>query len=193
MPADPEGPVVWGVRRHAGEKPAVDVRLRPYQSDDAAAIHEAVHESLTELQPWVPWSHPAYAVDEAANWLRQQVSAFAQGTAYEFAILSAGGRYLGGCGLNQIDAANHRANLGYWVRTAAARQGVATAAVRRLRDWGFTHTSLVRMEIVVAVGNLASARVAAKAGATYEGVLSRRLYLRGVYHDAAMFSFTKGS
>src|SRR5262245_63960658 len=36
----------------------------------------------------------------------------------------------GGGGLNQLDRPNFRANLGYWIRTAATRQGVATAAVR---------------------------------------------------------------
>ena len=73
--------------------------------------------------------------------------------------------YLGGCGLNQIDHANGRANLGYWVRSSAVGRGVATAAVQLVRQWGFEQTSLLRLEVVIAVGNLASHRVAEKAGA----------------------------
>lgn len=167
------------------------VRLRRYTLDDVPAVVEAVHESLAELSPWMPWAHAAYSADDSRAWLRVQVPAFDKGEAYEFAIVSAEGRYLGGCGLNQIDSVNRRANLGYWVRSSATRQGVATAAVRAVHEWGFEHTNLIRLEIVVAAGNVASHRVAEKVGAVREGTLYRRLMLRGTAHDASVFSFTR--
>ena len=120
-----------------------------------------------------------------------QVPAFEQRTAFEFAIVSGDGRYLGGCGLNQIDRANSRANLGYWVRRSAAGRGVATQAVRSIRDWAFQHTDLVRLEVVIAAGNVASHRVAEKSGAIREGILKRRLILHGAAHDATMFALTR--
>jgi ribosomal-protein-serine acetyltransferase len=169
----------------------VDIHLRPYKVSDAVPVWEAVRESLIELQPWMPWCHSGYAIEESRDWLESQVRAFSQGTAYEFAIVTAEGRFLGGCGLNQIDKANNRANLGYWVRTTATRQGVATRAVQSIREWGFRHTDLIRFEIVIAVGNLASHRVAEKSGAFREGTLRRRLVLKGDAHDATMFSFTR--
>jgi ribosomal-protein-serine acetyltransferase len=168
-----------------------DVHIRPYRVADASAIWEAVRESLAELQPWMPWCHPAYSADEARSWLETQVLAFEQRTAFEFAIVSADDRYRGGCGLNQVDVMNRRANLGYWVRTSATRHGVATHAVRSIRDWAFEHTELIRLEVVVATGNIASHRVATKAGATPEGVLKDRLLVHGTAHDATMFSFTR--
>jgi ribosomal-protein-serine acetyltransferase len=188
------------VNRGRGHAPAgsskrkassLDVRIRRYEMDDAAAVVDAARESLVDLQPWMPWCHPEYSITESRSWLDVQIAAFEAGTAFEFAIVSANGRYLGGCGLNQIDKANHRANLGYWVRSAATRRGVATTAVRLIREWAFENTNLVRLEVVVAAGNAASHRVAEKAGATREGVLRRRLLLHGIAHDATMFSFTR--
>jgi ribosomal-protein-serine acetyltransferase len=167
---------------------ALEVRLRPYRLDDAPALWEAVQESMAELQPWLPWCHPAYSIHESRSWLQIQVAAFQQGAAFEFAMLAPDGRFLGGCGLNQID----RANLGYWVRTAATNEGVATRAVHLLRDWAFEKTDLIRLELVIAVENQKSLRVAEKAGASREGVLRKRLFLSGVAHDATMFSLTKG-
>lgn len=120
-----------------------------------------------------------------------QVPAFQRGTALEFAIVSADGRYLGASGLNQIDQANGRANMGYGVRSSATGRGVATAAVQRLRNWGFEHTALIRLEVVIAIGNRASHRVAEKAGATREGTLRSRLLLHCTARDAAMFSFIR--
>ena len=173
------------------EKLRLSTRIRPYRLEDAETVCDAVLESLAELQPWMPWCHPAYSVSDSRSWLEAQVPAFQAGTAFEFAIVSADGRYLGGCGLNQIDQVNHRANLGYWARSTATGQGAATAAVRALREWAFAATDLVRLEIVVALGNAASHRVAEKVGATREGTLIRRLVLHGELRDATIISLTR--
>src|SRR5258706_2518020 len=141
------------------------IRIRPYELNDATLVFEAVRESLTELEPWMPWCHPGYSIEESRSWLETQVAAFENRATFEFAVVSAAGHYLGGCGLNQIDTPNHRANLGYWVRSSAARRGVATAAVRLVRDWGFRDAELLRLEIVVAARHGASHRGAEKAGA----------------------------
>jgi len=139
----------------------------------------------------MPWAHPDYSIEETKSWLTTQVQAFQQGTNFEFAITSATGEYLGGCGLNQIDALNQRANLGYWVRSSAAGKGVATSATKLTRDWGFANTDLVRIEVLVAIGNIASRRVAEKSGALYEGTLRSRLTVHGTRHDAAMYAFVR--
>jgi RimJ/RimL family protein N-acetyltransferase len=167
------------------------IQIRPYTVEDAPTVFEAVIESRAELLPWMPWCHPHYAIEETRAWLATQVPAFKEGHAFEFAIQSADGRYLGGCGLNQIDKVNKRANLGYWVRTSATRQGVATTAIELIRTWGFEHTDLIRLEIVVAAENTASRRAAEKSGAAFEGILRNRLVLHGVAHDAAVHSFTR--
>ena len=167
------------------------LQIRPYVLDDAGAVAEAVRESLPELQPWMPWCHPGYAIEESRAWLALQLAAFEQKSAFEFAIISPDGTYLGGCGANHVDGINRRANVGYWVRSTETGRGVATSALEALRDWAFANTDLVRLEIVVAVENSASHSVAEKAGATREGTLRRRMLLHGAAHDATMFSFTR--
>jgi RimJ/RimL family protein N-acetyltransferase len=168
-------------------------RIRPYQPDDAAALCAAARESTGEVFRWLEWCHPQYSLEEAAEWTRSRAAPAADGSEHSFAIVGSEGRYLGGCGLNQINRTHRFANLGYWVRTSATRQGVATAAVRQLADFAFTRTDLVRLEIVCAVGNDASQRVAARAGATREGVLRNRLLVHGRPVDAVMFSLVRGA
>ena len=146
---------------------------------------------ISEMMPWMPWCHPQYSYDESQSWIDTQVAAFTRHEAFAFGIFSDDGSYLGGCGLNQIDQGNRRANLGYWVRSTVTGRGVATAATRLLRDWGFENCDLIRLELVIAVGNLASQRVAEKAGAIREGILRNRLVLHGQPHDAVMFSFVR--
>jgi ribosomal-protein-serine acetyltransferase len=148
-------------------------------------------ESVSEVRPFMPWCRPDLTVEDARSWIGAQVAAFESRAAFEFVIVSAEGRFLGGCGLNQIDDANRRANLGYWVRSSATRRGVATAAIRQLVPWAFTKTDLVRLEVVVSVENAASLRTAEKSRAVREGVLRERLVLHGKSHDAVMFSFVR--
>jgi ribosomal-protein-serine acetyltransferase len=167
------------------------VSIRPYCIEDAAAVCEASLESGPEVYPFMPWCRPGLTMEDQRAWIQAQVVAFEGRAAYEFAIVSEDGHYLGGCGLNQIDAVNHRANLGYWVRSSAAGRGVATAAVAQLVEWGFSHTDLVRLEVVVSTQNAASLRVAEKTGAVREGIARSRLLLHGTWHDAIVFAFVR--
>jgi RimJ/RimL family protein N-acetyltransferase len=169
----------------------LEILIRPYSLDDAPAIYDAAQESVKEVYPFMAWCHPNLSVNEIWKWVNDQISLFGAKKQFEFVIQSRDGRLLGGCGLNQIDNENRRANLGYWVRTSAARKGVATSAVRQLVDWAYQNTNLIRLEVVVSSQNPASLRAAEKAGAVREGVLRNRLLLHGQPHDAVVFSFIR--
>jgi RimJ/RimL family protein N-acetyltransferase len=167
------------------------IAIRPNAFTDAPALNEAARESVADVYPWFPWCHAGYTLGEAKTWIHSQIEALASRTAHAFLIEDETGRFLGGCGLNQINEAHRMANLGYWVRTSAAGQGITSQAVRLLAEWAFANTSLERLEIVAAVGNVRSQRVAEKAGAMREGVLRSRLYLHGQPHDAVVYSLIR--
>jgi ribosomal-protein-serine acetyltransferase len=167
------------------------VRIRPYVPHDAQRLYEAARESIPEVYPWLPWCHPGYTMTDAQSWVDSREQGWADGESYAFVIESDSARFLGGCGLNQISTAHRWANLGYWVRTSAAGQGVATAAVRLLEDWAFRNTELDRLEIVASVMNRASIRVAEKSGAVREGISRERLLLHDKRHDAAVFALLR--
>jgi RimJ/RimL family protein N-acetyltransferase len=154
-------------------------------------MHAAALESVAEVYPWMAWCHERYSLEEAQQWVAVQEDLAKQRMAYEFAILDEGGRFLGGCGVNQISKANRFANLGYWVRTSATGRGVAPAAVRLVTEYAFKETDLIRLEIVCAAGNTRSQRVAEKVGAVREGVLRSRLLLPTGPSDAVMYSLVR--
>jgi len=165
--------------------------IRFYQKEDVEAIHAAALESVADVYPWMAWCHARYSLDEARQWVMLQIELARQRKAFEFVIVGAADRLLGGCGINQINAMSQFANLGYWVRTSAAGRGVAPAAVRAVAAYAFRETDLNRLEIVVAVGNTRSQRVAEKVGATREGVLRSRLLLPSGPSDAVMYSLVR--
>lgn len=166
-----------------------EIAIRPYAPEDAEALFEAARESIDHISQWLPWCHPGYSLEEAREWASSRRDAWNAGIDYSFVIMEArSGRFLGGVGLNQINTLNRFANLGYWVRVGETGRGVATAATRLTARFGFEALGLVRVEILAAVDNHASRRVAAKSGAQAEGILRRRLLIDGVSHDAVMHS-----
>lgn len=164
--------------------------IRLYEPADAQELQAAVLESAEEVGRWLGWCHPAYSLDEARSWIETQREQTRQGLAYAFAIRSEAGGYLGGCGVNQINA-NRFGNLGYWVRTSAMGRGIAPAAARLVADQVFRETDLIRLEVVCAVGNVRSQRVAEKLGAVREGVLRNRLLIPSGPSDAVMYSLVR--
>ncbi|MEN8173397.1 MAG: GNAT family protein, partial [Chloroflexota bacterium] len=163
------------------------ITLRPVQLDDVSTMTQAVHESIPAIMPWMGWCHPDFSEAEARIWISSLPAAWRAGTQYAFAITDTqDGTFLGGCGLNHINRIYRLANLGYWVRTSAAGRGIATQATRLLARFGIERLNLLRAEIVVAVDNHASLRVAEKCGAAREGVLRNRLIVRGNILDAVM-------
>ena len=165
------------------------VMIRRYRADDAPLLFEAARASLDELSVWSSWCHPNYTPEESRAFVLSSETAWEQKAAFNFAVFDAGGRlFLGGVGLSKVNRGNKFANLGYWVRSDQTGRGVATAAAVLAAEFGLRDLGLNRVEILIAVGNAASRRVAEKAGAKKEGVLRSRILLHGRPHDAVMYS-----
>ena len=165
------------------------VILRPFRADDAAQVYEAVHESLTDIKPWMSWAYDGYSMDDVDGFIKMSRAGWEAKTQYGFAIVDAqSGDILGSCGLNHIHPVYHLCNLGYWVRSSRHGEGIAGRAALLAARYGFEHGGIIRAEIVMAVGNEKSRRVAEKIGAHYEGILLNRMVIGNVIVDAHMYS-----
>ena len=167
------------------------IRLRPLVMEDASELTDAVQKSIPDLMPWMSWCHAGYNQQDALRWLNTLPSGWAKGTDYSFVITDiTDGQILGGCGLSFVNQLFRFGNLGYWVRSDRRGAGIASRAVYLLTRFAFEKVGLVRVEIVVAVDNRPSLRVAEKIGARWEGVLRNRLIVRDSIYDAVMHSLT---
>ena len=147
---------------------------------------------MAEVAPYETWCHAGYTLDEAADYAGWWDKAWEKGSAYYFAVTDATtGRYLGSCGLCPVETEHATAGLGFWVRTPDTGRGVATSAARLVADAAFAHLGLNRLELLIAVDNTASRRVAEKLGAAYEGTLRKRLVLPAGPTDMAMYALVR--
>jgi RimJ/RimL family protein N-acetyltransferase len=153
------------------------------------AVFAAEQESLDQLRPWFWWCHPTHEFSRCARWASTRTDAWERGVEYAFLSFDRRNGQLVGCTwLNAIDLQSRRGSLGYWVRSSRTREGLALEAMRAVTRFGFDELHLGRIEIVAAVSNRASQRVAEKLGARLEGTARRRLVVNDESLDACIYS-----
>ena len=155
-------------------------------------MHQAAFESREELKIWLPWCHSDYKIEETKDWVKFQQKAWNDKLEFSFGVFEADSkRFIGGCGINQINWIHKIGNLGYWIKTDAAGKGYASAAAKLCAAFGFIDLELNRLEIIAAKDNIASQRVAEKTGATKECLARKRLKVGDKIHDAFVYSLVK--
>jgi RimJ/RimL family protein N-acetyltransferase len=163
--------------------------LRPYRAEDSRALAAAARESAESVGAWLPWCHADYGEAEADEWIARCAEGWRSGEHYAFAAFDAAtARFLGSVGLNQRNRPHNFMNLGYWIRASQHGNGIAVRAARLVAAFGFGQIGLTRIEIVTALNNRASRRVAEKSGAMFEAVARNRLVDRGNPIDAAAYA-----
>jgi ribosomal-protein-serine acetyltransferase len=168
------------------------IALVPVKVSQAEGLYEAIVESSAELSPWMEWVHPEYSIAETEEWVTRCRKAWETDSSFGFTIIEHHtSEIVGGCSIT-IDRPMHRnGSIGYWIRTSRTNQGFASEAAALLAQFGFAQLGLIRIEIFVAAGNIASQRVAEKVGALREGLLRNRLLIRGEPRDAYVFSLIR--
>ena len=139
--------------------------LRPWRADDLLALRAAIDESLPEVQRWLPWGkEEPSSLEHLAARLERYTQDFAAGTTWRFALVDdADGSLLGTGALLRCTEAD-ALEVGYWVRTSAAGQGLATRAAAALVRHAFDAHGVARMELWTLPGNDASMAVARRLG-----------------------------
>jgi RimJ/RimL family protein N-acetyltransferase len=66
-----------------------------------------------------------------------------------------------------------------------------TEALSLCADYLFQSTTIHRLQLIIAEGNIASQRVAQKCGFTYEGTARQAMFQRGKHHDMQIYALLR--
>jgi RimJ/RimL family protein N-acetyltransferase len=163
--------------------------LRPWRIDDASAVTAACQDP--EISRWIPFVPRPYTLAHAEAYLRECVES--GDDRHPYAIVGAEtGELLGSIDL-RLNSQLYRGHIGYWVARDARGRGICTRALRLVSGWALDELALARLELITDPDNVASQRVAEKAGFRREGVLRSHLqHLDGRVRDSVMFSLLPG-
>jgi RimJ/RimL family protein N-acetyltransferase len=141
------------------------VALRPWRETDAEAIVECL-DGDPEVTRWLDRVPQPYTLADA----RAYISGLLPLEQDTFAITDAAtGRVLGSIGAaKEHDGVRE---VGYWLRADARGRGATTRALVLVARWALAQAGVERVQLRADTENVASCRVAEKAGFTREGVL----------------------
>jgi RimJ/RimL family protein N-acetyltransferase len=163
------------------------VDLRTFGPGDADLVraHLAAGAEPEALPPGAP-SDP----DEVAGWLASGVHwPQREGLGVHLMMLDrAAGKIVGSISLFHADWEVRSAEIGYGVRSDERRKGYASEALGAVARWALEEGGLQRAWLTAATDNVASVRVAERAGLHREGTLRRAGLEEDGLHDLAVFS-----
>lgn len=146
------------------------LRLRKPRLEDAGPLFRA-YTSDPDIGRLMTWrAHKAE--DETRAFLQRCLDEWSSGAGYSYLIEIAEGP-AGPFGNIHLHHKPHQAQFGYVIARPYWGQGYMTEALRDLVDWSLDQPTIWRASAFCDVENLASARVMAKAGLSFEGILRR--------------------
>lgn len=147
-------------------------RLRAWADGDVPAL-------LRAFEPYeMRWQHSGAPIDNpdaALAWIARRREAWDAGTGYTFAVTDAGDDVLGAMSVTAIDRVHDIGWVAYWTMAHAQGRGVATDAALAVSEWAFRDLGLFRLETGHRTDNLASCKVATRAGYVAEGIERAKL------------------
>lgn len=139
---------------------------------DGAELNRAVHDSLKELSPWMPWARTPPSLEDSEESVRRAHARFLLREDLRYPFFDAEtGQMLGSSGLHRIVWSLPAFEVGYWVRSGYQGKGYVTEAVNALTRFAFDFFKARRVEIRCNPLNARSAAVATRLGFDFEGKL----------------------
>jgi RimJ/RimL family protein N-acetyltransferase len=166
--------------------------IRVARPGDGARFNAAVVASHAQLAPWLAWVSPppTPAQSEAAcrrayaRWLLNE-------DLMALFLLKDGGALVGGSGLHRVDWTLRHFEVGYWGHHVHAGRGLVAEGVRALAEHALDVLRANRVHLTTDDRNVASWRLAERAGFVFEGKLrNERLDLQGRLRDTRVYART---
>lgn len=182
---------LFAPERHRGD----GFTLRSYDVGDGRLLSDAHNESYEQLRPWMAWASVHEPVEDAERRVRQFRARYLLAEDFLIGVFTPDEqRLLGSAGfhLREGPLSTGSAEMGLFIRSSEAGQGLGTRVLTSLLEWGFTEWPWLRLSWRCDRRNRASVRVAEKAGLRFEGVLRGQQAAVGEGRsDTACYALTK--
>lgn len=164
--------------------------IRVARPGDGAMFNAAVVESLERLSPWLGWVTPVPTVEQSEASCRKAYARFLLNEdLMVFFFQKSDGALVGGSGLHGANWELRCFEVGYWGHAKFAGRGLITEGVAALSGYALNRLGASRVFLTTDDRNLASWKLAERAGFELEGVLRRdRRDLAGELRDTRVYS-----
>ena len=166
------------------------LEIRILQEKDAGAFFEVLEKNRARLKQWVPWLDLVATSQDATLFIQNALAGMEKNAEVTLGIWLQD-QFIGTVGINNWNALNRTALLGYWISEEFEGQGIATQCCRTFCQYCFEHLGINRIELKCACHNVRSEAIAKRLGFTFEGISFQAEYLYGVFVDQKVYALVK--
>lgn len=163
----------------------MEIKLRLQKISDAKRFYEILNNPK-----FLFFGPRPKSIKDEITWLKGNPEKRRKNLEHNFTILYKG-IVVGACGIKVDQHRKYIGEIGYFVDEVYWGKGIATKSVRILESIGFNKLNIKRIEVLVNPKNKASLRVAIRNGYKREGLLKKKIMVRGKLHDAYLFGKIK--
>lgn len=165
------------------------LRLRRFENTDAPIVQELLSDPDV-IGNLIDITLP-YSLDDAHRMITDSHRAFAEESAYVFAVVrQSNDTLVGYCDL-ELQPQHQRGEIAYWIGRPYWWQGYATEATKSVVRFGFEQLGLNRIFAHVLKTNSASVKVLQKAGLRLEGTFRQGVQKDGVFEDIEFYGLLR--
>lgn len=166
------------------------LEARPAIPAFAEGLADLIRRNVDRLRRFLPAVATIDSVEKARSHLALVADRAARAEILEW-YLFADGVLCGSVRLNRIELGNRKTSIGYLLDAAYQGRGIATLAVRAFLGYWFRELGMNRVELTCATNNVASMRVAERAGFVREGWLRQAEWLGASFVDHYVYGLLR--
>ena len=166
------------------------IAIIPVTVDHAAMLAALVCHDRDHLNMYLPMVATLSTVEAATAHLERAAVRADEGDVFEWHLFVKDS-LSGSVRVRDIDHADRKASIGYFLGSQFTGRGIATAALQAVLAWCFETLQLNRIELRCATSNAPSIGVAERLGFVREGLLRQDECLNGVFVDHHVYGLLK--
>jgi [ribosomal protein S5]-alanine N-acetyltransferase len=162
--------------------------LRQWQMSDAPALakHANNRQIADNMRDGFPFP---YTLEDAHTWLNMALKE----SKHILLAVEVNGEAAGGVGiLFKDNVYRFSAETGYWLGEMHWRKGITSEAIRKLSEYVFAKTPVVRLYADIFAPNIPSMKTIEKAGFHLEAINKNAVFKNGMLMDQHVYCLLKG-
>lgn len=163
-----------------------DIRLELLELSHAEVIFQTIDTHRSILRKWLPFVDYTKEVNDSIEFIN-----YTANTGDLTFTIFYKNIFAGLVGIKDIDEANQKAEIGYWISPEFQNKGIATTTSNFLIAHSFNELNLNRLQVRIGTKNVQSNRVAEKLKFRLEGIQRDGELLVSGFHDLNVYSLLK--
>ena len=159
-----------------------EVRLIIPELSMATEVYDLIDSDRDHLRRYLDFVDASVDVSIQRAYFKMKMEAAAKGTDKLF-LIAVKNKIVGCIDLHKIERPSNKAEIGYWIHSSYSGKNIVTQSVKTLCDYSFDVLNLNKLSLFADVENIASNKVALKAGFKLVGIKYQDNIMYDEYRD----------